>query len=68
MMQTKSYIDFIWRKETNKFKVIGIFNSEFEEGKMTAEELWKKSGLTESYESWSFGDVPDELAALVKKR
>ena len=33
---------------------------------MTAEELWKKSGLTESYESWSFGGVPDELAALVK--
>ena len=66
MMQTKNYIDFIWRKETNKFKVIGIINSVFEEGKMTAEELWKKSGLTESYESWSFGGVPDELAALVK--
>ena len=28
---------------------------------MTAEELWKKSGLTESYESWSFGGVPDAL-------
>ena len=33
---------------------------------MTAEELWKKSGLTEPYESWAFGDEPDKLAALVK--
>ena len=32
-----------------------------------AEELWKKSGLTGSYESWAFGGAPDELAALVKK-
>lgn len=33
---------------------------------MTAEELWRKSGLTVQYESWSFGDAPDKLAALVK--
>ena len=33
---------------------------------MTAEELWRKSGLTAQYESWSFGDAPDKLAALVK--
>ena len=33
---------------------------------MTAEELWRKSGLTEPYESWSFHDAPDKLAALVK--
>ncbi|MCR5056079.1 MAG: ASCH domain-containing protein [Clostridia bacterium] len=33
---------------------------------MTAEELWKKSGLTGSYESWAFDDAPDKLAALVK--
>ena len=33
---------------------------------MTAEELWKKSGLTGSYESWAFADAPDKLAALVK--
>ena len=33
---------------------------------MTAEELWRKSGLTGSYESWAFGDAPDKLAALVK--
>ena len=26
----------------------------------------EKSGLTESYESWSFGGASDELAALVK--
>ena len=34
--------------------------------KMTAEELWRKSGLTGTYESWAFGDAPDKLAALVK--
>lgn len=34
---------------------------------MKAEELWRKSGLNEPYESWSFGGAPDELAALVKK-
>ena len=33
---------------------------------MTAEELWRKSRLTGSYESWAFGDAPDKLAALVK--
>ena len=33
---------------------------------MTAEELWRESGLTGSYESWAFGDAPDKLATLVK--
>ena len=33
---------------------------------MTAEELWRQSGLTGTYEAWSFGDAPDKLAALVK--
>ena len=33
---------------------------------MTAQELWRKSGLTGSYEAWAFGDAPDKLAALVK--
>ena len=33
---------------------------------MTAEELWKKSGLTGKYDVWSFGDKADELTALVK--
>lgn len=33
---------------------------------MTAKELWGRSGLTGSYESWAFGDAPDKLAALVK--
>ena len=32
---------------------------------MTAEELWKKAGLSGSYEAWSFGGDPDRLAALV---
>ena len=32
---------------------------------MTAEELWKKTGLSGSYEAWSFGGDPDGLAALV---
>ena len=32
---------------------------------MTAEELWKKSGLTGTYEAWSFGEAPDKLADLV---
>ena len=32
---------------------------------MTAEELWKRSGLTGTYEAWSFGETPDELAELV---
>ena len=32
---------------------------------MTAEELWRKSGFTGTYEAWSFGEAPDELAELV---
>ena len=32
---------------------------------MNAEELWKQSGLTGSYEAWAFGDAPDKLAGLV---
>lgn len=32
---------------------------------MTAEELWRKSGLTGTYEAWSFGEAPDKLAELV---
>lgn len=32
---------------------------------MTAEELWKKSGLAGDYEAWSFGEAPDKLASLV---
>ena len=34
---------------------------------MTAEELWKESGLKGEYESWQFGEAPDKLADLVKK-
>ena len=33
---------------------------------MTAEELWKRSGLTGEYEAWAFGEAPDQLASLVK--
>ena len=33
---------------------------------MTAEELWKRSGLSGKYEAWAFGGTPDKLAALVK--
>lgn len=33
---------------------------------MTAEELWKQSGLTGEYEAWAFGEAQDKLAALVK--
>ena len=33
---------------------------------MTAEELWRRAGLTGTYEAWLFGDAPDKLAALVK--
>ena len=33
---------------------------------MTADELWKKSGLAGVYEAWAFGEAPDELSALVK--
>ncbi len=32
---------------------------------MTAEQLWRKSGLSGSYEAWSFGEAPDKLAELV---
>ncbi len=32
---------------------------------MTAEQLWKQSGLSGEYEAWAFTDVPDKLAALV---
>ena len=32
---------------------------------MTAEQLWKKSGLTGEYEAWAFGGAPDKLAKLV---
>lgn len=32
---------------------------------MTAEEMWKQSGLKGEYEAWSFGGAPDKLAALV---
>ena len=33
---------------------------------MTAEEMWKESGLTGEYEAWSFGADADVLARLVK--
>ena len=32
---------------------------------MTAEELWKQSGLSGKYEAWPFGEAPDKLADLV---
>ena len=32
---------------------------------MTAEEMWKKSGISGTYEAWSFTDAPDKLASLV---
>ena len=32
---------------------------------MTAEELWRRSGLSGEYEAWAFGEAPDELAGLV---
>ncbi len=32
---------------------------------MTAEELWKQSGLTGNYDVWSFGEAPDKLVELV---
>ncbi|MCR5229411.1 MAG: ASCH domain-containing protein [Solobacterium sp.] len=32
---------------------------------MKAEELWKKSGLSGTYEAWAFGEAPDKLAGLV---
>ena len=33
--------------------------------RMTAEEMWKESGLSGTYTAWQFGEVPDKLAALV---
>ena len=33
---------------------------------MTAEELWRQSGLDGEYEAWAFGDHADQLAELVK--
>ena len=35
---------------------------------MTADELWKKSGLSGTYEAWSFSEVPDKLAGLVLQK
>ena len=35
---------------------------------MTAEEMWKQSGLAGEYDAWSFGDDADGLAALVRAR
>ena len=32
---------------------------------MTAEDLWEESGLTGTYEAWSFAEAPDKLAELV---
>ena len=34
---------------------------------MTAEQMWKASGLEGEYEAWSFGDDPDGLAGLVSR-
>lgn len=34
---------------------------------MTAEEMWRASGLEGGYEAWAFGDDADRLAQLVKK-
>ena len=34
---------------------------------MTAEEMWKRSGLTGEYDAWAFGGNPDGLAELVRK-
>ena len=33
---------------------------------MTAEKLWKESGLDGEYSAWSFGDDADHLAELVR--
>ncbi len=33
---------------------------------MTAEEIWRRSGIDAEYEAWAFGGAPDKLAALVK--
>jgi len=32
---------------------------------LTAEELWKRSGITGTYEAWAFGEAADKLAELV---
>ena len=32
---------------------------------MTAEELWKRSGISGTYEAWAFGEAADKLADLV---
>ena len=35
---------------------------------MTADELWKKAGLSGTYEAWSFSEAPDKLADLVLQK
>lgn len=35
---------------------------------MTADELWKKSCLSGTYEAWSFSEAPDKLAGLVLQK
>ena len=35
---------------------------------MTADELWKKSGLSGTYEAWPFSEAPDKLADLVLQK
>ena len=47
------------------FELFSAFNEVND--KMTAEELWQKSGLAGTYEAWAFGDAPDELAKLVEQ-
>ena len=34
---------------------------------MTAEEMWKQSGLAGEYDAWAFGEAADKLAALVRE-
>ena len=34
---------------------------------MTAEEMWKRSGLTGEYDAWAFGSDPGRHAELVRK-
>lgn len=34
---------------------------------MTAEEMWRLSGLDGNYDAWAFGDDPNKLAELVRK-
>lgn len=34
---------------------------------MTAEELWRQSGINGKYDAWAFGDNADQLADLVQK-